>query len=86
MSKPSGMNFEGRSMTGVKETLCSSCGHLQVCSFKHDFLLVREEIDRLSINTEDGRIIRVIDIPHFSTSLKCTHWTSIINTRNDWRT
>ena len=81
MSKPSGMNSAGGFMMGVKETLCSSCGHLQVCSFKHDFLLVREEIDRLSINTEDGRIIRVIDIPHFSTSLKCTHWVPNIKTR-----
>ena len=70
-------------MMGVKETLCSSCGHLQVCSFKYSFLLVQEEIDRLSINTEDGGILRVIDIPHFSTSLKCTHWTSNIKTRQE---
>ena len=68
-------------MVGVKETLCSSCGHLQVCSIKHTFLLVQEKIDRLSINTDDGGIIRVIDIPHFNTSLKCTHWTSNSKTR-----
>ena len=68
-------------MMGVKETLCSSCGHSQVCSFTHNFLLLQEKIDRLSINTEDGGIIRVIDIPHFSTSLKCTHWIPNIKTR-----
>ena len=38
-------------MIGGKETLCSSCGHLQVCSIKHTFLLVQEEINRLIIST-----------------------------------
>lgn len=60
-------------MVGVKETLCSSCGHLQVCSIKHTFLLVQEKIDRLSI----------IDIPHFSTSLKCTHWVPNVKIRRE---
>lgn len=72
---------KGESMIEVKETLCSSCGHLQVCSLKKNLLLVQEKIDRLSITTEDGGVLRVIDIPHFSTSLKCTHWIPNIKTR-----
>lgn len=70
-------------MIGVKETLCSSCGHLQVCSIKHTFLLVQEEINRLIISTQDGGTLRVIDIPHFSTSLKCTHWVPNFKIRRE---
>lgn len=38
-------------MMGVKETLCTSCGHRQVCSLTDTFLKVQEAVDSISVGT-----------------------------------
>jgi len=71
-------------MTGSKETLCSSCGHVQVCSLKHTFLKVLEAADGISVGTEDNRIIRVVqvvDIPWLNINLSCSHFQPKTNMR-----
>lgn len=68
-------------MTGSKETRCSSCGHVQVCSLKHTFLKVLEEADGISVGTEDNGIIRVIDIPWLNINLSCSHFQPKTNMR-----
>lgn len=67
--------------TGSKETLCSSCGHLQVCSLKHTFLKVLEKADDISVGTEDDGITRVVDIPWLNMNLSCSHFQPKTNVR-----
>lgn len=68
-------------MTVLKETLCSSCEHVQVCSLKHTFLKVLEKADGISVGTEDNGIIRVVDIPWLNINLSCSDFQTKTNMR-----
>lgn len=39
---------------GVKETQCTHCNHLQVCSFKAQFLAAQKAIDEVTVGTGDS--------------------------------
>lgn len=39
--------------SGVKETACTSCVHLKVCSYKTQFLAAQKAVDNLTIGTGD---------------------------------
>lgn len=69
-------------MVGVKETLCSSCGHLPVCSLKNTFLEIQKQTDNICVNHEkDNGITRIIDVGWISVTVKCSHWISSMNMR-----
>ena len=36
--------------SGVKETLCSHCGHLQVCSLKKEFIAAQQAVDNVCVS------------------------------------
>lgn len=60
----------------VKETLCTGCMHVQVCSFKQTFLEAQKTIDNLVIpnHTHDKHEQRIIDISWVSTKLHCAFY------------
>jgi hypothetical protein len=60
-------------MSGTKETLCSSCGHLPVCLFSKEFLTALKAVDELFVFTEDTRGIRLRDIKWLGVTLSCKH-------------
>ena len=57
----------------VKETLCTGCTHVQVCSFKQTFLEAQKTIDNLCI-PNDKQEQRIIDISWLSTTLHCAFY------------
>lgn len=60
---------------GVKETICSGCAHLQVCSLRNDMLSVISSIDNLTVNLGDNRTVHLSDIPWVKPiSLQCIHY------------
>ena len=40
-------------MTGVKETLCTSCMHREVCSKKGEYLEAQSAVDNLQVYLEE---------------------------------
>ena len=59
---------------GVKETICSGCAHLQVCSLRNDMLSVISSIDNLTVSLGDNRMAYLRDIPWIKPiSLQCIH-------------
>lgn len=65
-----------------KETLCTSCSHLEVCSLKGTYLEAQHAVDTLAFNLdtekdEGGRITRLCDIHWIeSVNLQCKHYSS----------
>lgn len=62
----------------VRETLCMSCYHREVCQYKALFLEAQKEIDDAYINEETGparQIVYIRDIPFLKpVELKCTYY------------
>ncbi len=61
-------------MGGVKETLCTSCGHRQVCSLSHTFLRVQEQVDKIMVGLEkDNGTTRIVDTSWLDIRVNCVH-------------
>ena len=62
----------------VRETLCMSCYHREVCKHKSLFLEAQKEADNIYINEETGparQIVYIRDIPFLKpVELKCTYY------------
>ncbi len=66
---------------GTKETLCTACGHREICSKKNEFLAVQKAIDDLSIGTEENGVARVCDMQWMNIILQCSHRISNVTTK-----
>lgn len=70
-------------MGGVKETLCTSCVHAQVCSLKQTFLAVQKEVDNISISAEEkNSVFNIVDFRWLNITMNCTHRILKTNTRS----
>ena len=60
---------------GVKETICSGCVHLQVCSLRNDMLSAMSSINNMEVSLGDNRMVYLRDIPWIKPiSLQCIHY------------
>lgn len=63
-------------MCGTKETQCSHCNHLQVCSFKTQFLAAQKAVDKVTVGTGDRSFINLRDISWIRpVSLECSYFS-----------
>lgn len=63
-------------MCGVKETQCSHCDHLQVCSFKEQFLAAQKAVDDVRVGLGDRGVKYLRDFDWIKPiSLECTYFT-----------
>ena len=63
-------------MYGTKETQCSHCNHLQVCSFKDQFLAAQKAVDNVRVGIGDHSIINLRDISWIRpVSLECSYFS-----------
>jgi hypothetical protein len=63
-------------MCGVKETQCTNCDHLQVCSFKEQFLAAQEAVDKVSVRVGEQARRNLHDFNWIKpVSLECTYFT-----------
>lgn len=62
--------------SGVKETQCTHCNHLQVCSFKVQFLAAQKAVDKVTVGTGDRSFINLRDISWIHpVSLECSYFS-----------
>lgn len=62
-------------MSEIKELLCESCIHKEVCSLKTDYRNVQEKIDHLNIATGENSYIPLRNIKWIEpVVLKCKHY------------
>ena len=70
--------------SGCKETLCSHCGHLQVCSLKEQFIAAQEAVDNVQVSLGDHTMK---DLRSFDwikpVMLECIHFTKRRPTERD---
>jgi len=71
----------GISMYGCKETLCTRCGHKDVCAFKSNFLSAQHAVDNLSYGCGENETMRLSDDKRFSIELRCNHHTPDVKYR-----
>lgn len=69
----------------VKESLCSSCIHREVCSLKEKFLAAQRAVDELkfSYGYPDGKveILKLCNIGFIQpVNLKCAHYSYVKTT------
>lgn len=58
-----------------KETVCTKCIHLPVCSLKERFIKAQEAVDDTTVHLGDGRMIRLRDIDYIiPVNLECKHF------------
>ena len=63
-------------MCGVKETQCTHCNHLQICSFKAQFLAAQKAVDEVTVSTGDRSFISLRDISWIRpVSLECSYFS-----------
>lgn len=61
----------------VKETLCTSCVHLPVCSKKEEYLAAQKAVDDMTIGCGDKGIRHLRDMKWIHpVQLQCTHYMS----------
>lgn len=71
-------------MSATKETLCTSCGHRQVCSKVNEFIAVQKAVDNLTIGTdEDGGVMFVRDAQWLHVSIQCSHRISNVSVKGE---
>ena len=61
----------------VKEALCASCGHREICAKRQELVSVEMAVDSLAIATghvddSDG-VLFVRDMPWLTVALQCSH-------------
>lgn len=65
-------------MTCVKETLCTSCVHLPVCSKKEEYLAAQTAVDKVFVGTGDKQGIYLRDIKWIKpVQLQCNYYMSM---------
>lgn len=71
-------------MCGVKETQCSHCDHLQVCSLKEEFLAAQKKIDDVCVSLGDNKMKYLRDFDWIkSVALECIHFSKKKPTRRE---
>lgn len=74
---------------GVRETLCTSCSHKEVCSFKDEFLSAIKAIDEVLVGLPSkdpnvGCMIKLRDITWIKPAeLMCIHYNKNISTTRE---
>lgn len=64
-------------MTCVKETLCTSCVHREVCSKKEEYLTAQTAVDDILVGLGDKGVIHLRDIKWIRpVQLQCTYYMS----------
>ncbi len=70
--------------SGVKETLCSHCGHLQVCSLKEQFLKAQNAVNEVTVGLGDRGIKYLRDFDWIKpVTLECVHFNKRQPTARD---
>lgn len=60
---------------GMKETICSGCAHLQVCSLRNDMLSAISSVDNVTVSLGDNKYAMLRDIPWIKpVNLQCIHY------------
>ena len=64
-------------MCGVKETQCSHCDHLQVCSYKEQFLAAQKAVDEVRVQIGDSVAKKPLNSFEWirPVSLECIHFS-----------
>lgn len=71
-------------MCDVKETQCTHCNHLQVCSFKAQFLAAQKAVDEVTVGTGDRSFINLRDISWIRpVSLECSYFSGKVPVMRD---
>lgn len=71
-------------MCGVKETLCSHCDHLQVCSLKKEFVAAQQAVDTVSVSLGDRTMKNLRDFDWIKpVALDCIHFIQKRPTQRD---
>mgnify|MGYP001060930164 CR=1 FL=1 len=61
---------------GVKETCCSHCDHLQVCSLKKEFQAAQKAVDDVCVSLGDRKMKNLRDFDWIKpVELTCIHFT-----------
>lgn len=68
-------------MSATRETLCTNCGHRQVCSKASEFMAIQKAVDNLTIETEKGGVMFVRDSEWLHVSVQCSHRISAVQAR-----
>lgn len=62
--------------SGVKETSCTHCDHLKVCSLKEQFLKAQEAVDGVLVSLGDKRTKRLRDFDWINpVNLNCINFS-----------
>ena len=62
-------------MTCVKETLCTSCVHREVCSKKEEFQAAQDAVDHVTVNVADNSYINLSHMTWIHpVQLQCNHF------------
>jgi len=70
--------------SGVKETLCSHCGHLQVCSLKKKFIAAQQAVDNVCVSLGDHAMKDLRDFDWIKpVKLECIHFAAKQPTQRD---
>lgn len=70
--------------SGVKETLCSHCGHLQVCSLKKEFIAAQQAVDNVCVSLGDRAMKDLRDFDCIKpVKLECIHFAAKQPTQRD---
>lgn len=70
--------------SGVKETLCSHCGHLQVCSLKKEFIAAQQAVDNICVSLGVRAMKDLRDFDWIKpVKLECIHFAAKQPTQRD---
>lgn len=71
-------------MCGVKETQCSHCDHLQVCSYKEQFLAAQKAVDDVCVSLGDRKMKNLRDFDWIKpVMLECIYFSKKKPTRRE---
>ena len=74
--------MKGETMTGVKETACTTCTHREVCKYKDEFLAAQKAVDDTFMNLLNGERKRLVNISYIKpVELKCKFYRKEVATR-----
>lgn len=70
--------------SGVQETMCSRCSHLQVCSLKEQFLNAQKAVDDVMVTVGERAAKRLRDFDWIKrVKLECAHFIPQASTSRD---
>lgn len=69
---------------GLKETLCSHCDHLQICSLKKEFIAAQQAVDNVCVSLGDRTMKDLRDFDWIkAVKLECIHFVKRRPTERD---